>query len=172
MNNVASAIFQKKLLVLCRCFLVLFFFTIRLFGDPVELTNAVGAIHLVPPAGFYAHMGVDQNTDSGDSPFNLDGPEFLSYVKYGENSGEIAFEPGMVGAYIGAGKVLHFKRVTASLLKAEMEEACMNISGGTSSVTVETIDGYTAANLIVSGLGGVNPRFFISVGFKSKRMRL
>lgn len=141
------------------CLVVSFFFTMHLFGSPAELTNVVSAIYLAPPAGFQAHFETHQYAAPNDGPFDLDGPDFLSYVKFGRNGGRIAFQPGMVGAYVGAGKAVHFKRVDATLLKDELENQCDKKFGGATSAGVETIDGYIAADLTVSRSLGGHPRF-------------
>ena len=140
------------------CLVVSFFFTTHLFGSPAALTNVVSAIYLVPPAGFQTHLETDQHTDPGDNPFDLDGRDFLSYVKFGRDGGRIAFQPGLVGAYIGAGKVVHFRRVTPSLLKNELEDTYKKISGNAISAKIETVDGYTAATLTISRPLGGHPR--------------
>jgi hypothetical protein len=69
-------------------FAVSLLFAIHALGDPADLTNAV---YLAPPTNFHAYLITHQPTGSGDNFLSLDGQEFLSYVKYGGDGGQIIF---------------------------------------------------------------------------------
>jgi hypothetical protein len=137
------------------CSAVPFLLAIRSIAGPAGITNAV---FLTPPANFHSDLFTHARTDPGDNPFSLDGPDLLTYVKYGRDGGGIYLQRGLVGAYVGQGKVVHFRRVNAALLKDELEDALKRVSGNSPAV-LETIDGYAAAALTISRGPGGHPRF-------------
>jgi hypothetical protein len=138
------------------CVVVLLVFGFRAMCSPADFVNA---IHFTAPTNFHGNIVIHPRTDPGDNPLSLEGPEFLSYVKYGKDGGQISFQLGMIGAYVGAGKVVHFMPVTPPFLKEELEDRFKNVSGDKTAVTIDTIDGYTAAHLSISRSPGASPRF-------------
>ena len=118
-------------------------FAIRAICGPTDLAKA---IHYTPPPHYYGGVVTHSRRDPGDNPLSLDSPEFLHYSAIGVGSGEIIFQLGLIGAYVGQGKVVHFLPVTPSLMKTEMEDRYKAQFPNLTPATVETIGGLTAVN--------------------------
>src|ERR1700733_11822614 len=130
---------------------------VQCFAAPLDFTEA---IHYTSPTNFYRYtLDEGLRSDPGDNPFSMNGRVFLQYKDKNDQCGLIIFQFGLVGAYIGQGKVIKFLPVTPTTLKAEMESEYRGKFPNSTVVTGE-ISGLTSASLMTArNPGSVRPYF-------------
>jgi hypothetical protein len=137
------------------CIAASFVFTVCAIGSTLDLAKA---IHYVSPTNFHGGLA-HPYLDPGDNPLSLDSPDFLQYADRTGGSGEVMFRLGLIGAYIGDGKIVHFLPVTPSLMKEEIESEYKKKLPNLTSPTIGKINGLTAVSLTAFRPTG-NPNFF------------
>jgi len=123
------------------------------------------AIHYSVPTNVLTPVIGALRHDPGDNPLSLDGPG----CQYGsaDNSTWLIFQTGLVRAYIGQGKVVHFLPVEPSTLKEDLEnqyrtggEGGQGKFSSVTPATISKINGRTAVSLTATRAGG-NPSLFL-----------
>jgi hypothetical protein len=118
--------------------------TVQSVAAPLDFTEA---IHYTSPTNFYRYtLDEGLRSDPGDNPFSMNGQTFLQYKDKNDQCDLVIFQFGLVGAYIGEGKVVKFLPVTPTSLKTEIESE-YNGKFSNSTVAAGEICGLTSVSL-------------------------
>jgi hypothetical protein len=131
--------------------------TVRGMTAPPDFTKA---IKYTPPTNFYGGPAGEARTDPGDNPFSMNGPRVLEYLDKNDRCGCIIFQLGLVGAYVGEGKVVKFLPVASSALKEEIESEYKGKFPNSTPAIVGEINGLTSVSLTATRPPGeIRPYF-------------
>jgi len=136
----------------------LFFLAVRGMASPLDLAKAV---HYLAPTNFYGGSFGEARSDPGDNPVSLPGLEFLSYMDKNDRYGLVTFQLGLVGAYVGEGKVVKFLPTEPIDLKKYMEAEYEGKFPKTTPVATGKIDGLASVSITATRPPGtIRPYFF------------
>ena len=116
---------------------------------PPDFTNV---IRYTAPTNFFGGVASEARSDPGDNPMALGGLQILDFKERYDyrHPSEIIFNLGLVCAYLGPGKVLHFLPATPALMKSDMEAEYTGKFPNSTSVSIEKINGLNAVCLTAS----------------------
>jgi hypothetical protein len=144
--------YNMKIRMLC-CFGLLLLIVQCFASLSNDITNA---IKYAPPTNWYGGFAGKARSDPGDPLFSLDSPELLHYATYGRagksGRGDIIFQIGLVGAYVGPGKVIKYLPAEPSDLKKYLESEYKGRWSGTqvSPASIDKIGGLVSVSLTVT----------------------
>jgi len=129
----------------------------RSVAAPLDFTKA---INYSAPTNFYRSRFDESRSDPGDSPFSMNGREFFHYMDKNDRYGLVIFQFGLIGAYVGEGKVVKFSPVTPASMKTEMENEYLGKFPNSMQLVEGEISELTSVSLTVARQpGSIRPYF-------------
>ncbi len=117
-------------------------------------SDFIKTVNYKPLAGYSAFQ---LNHDPGDDPFALDGPGF-QYLGNDQCS-SIIFQIGLVRAYVGEGKAIHYLSAKPDDLKLEMAKKLGDKFTNASPAVIGKIGGLTAVSMTAAKTTGMSYLF-------------
>ena len=117
-------------------------------------SNFIKTIDYKPLPGYSAFQ---LNHDPGDDPFSLDGPGFQFLGN--DQCSSVIFQIGLVRAYVGQGKIIHYLPATPDDLKLELEKKLGEKFTNASPAVIGNLGGLTSVSLAAVKTNGMSYLF-------------